>query len=136
MILLSTILCVLACAAGPPRPVHYTWREAGEYPFSATDPNTLKYREYTEYREAGLRIAQPSGRTLPLSSGDIRTPEQWLQTVVKHWLKDDSDHVLDGNLWRDGVVNMTDFAVVSRWWRYEERDIDKAVRLAEAWIEE
>lgn len=121
--ILLTLVCLLA-TVGPPKAVTYNWRQAGEYPFSVTDPNTIKYMEYTEYRESGLRIAQPSSRRWPMSSGDIRPVDDWLKLVIKNWLRSDSDHVLDGNLWRDGRVNYTDFAVISRWWQRADDYVD------------
>ena len=149
--LLILLLTAIAFAA-PPRPVTYNWREAGEYPFH----NGIQ--TVTKYRDAGLRIAQP-GTGSALSDGDIRTPEQWLWLVAANWLRDDSNHVLDGNLYRDGVVNMTDLAVVARWWNGppQKRDYDRSeiqssrdlketeteatmldalVRVAEEWMDE
>lgn len=115
--MLRTLLILTAMlAATPPRPVTYNWREAGEYPFYDGTKTVM------EYREADLRIAQP-GTGKALSDGDIRTPKQWLQLVAKNWLRTDSTHVIDGNLYRDGTVNYTDFAVISREWRPAEREI-------------
>ncbi len=110
----KTIIILIALSvSSPPRPVIYNWREAGGYPFHNGIQSAM------QERDAGLRIAQP-GTSVALSDGDIRTPEQWLILVIENWLRDDSEHVMDGNLWRDGKVNYTDFAVISRWWRYEQ----------------
>lgn len=135
--MLTCALILLAFAAGLPRPVTYNWREAGEYPFHNGTQMTL------EHREAGLRIAQP-GTGPALSDGDIRTPKAWLRLIIKNWMNAGSNSVLDGNLYRDGRVNYTDFAVVSRFWKYGEEKTDPndvvplaaLAEIAKSWLNE
>lgn len=113
LFLLFILLCGI-CYSAPPKPVVFNWRESGEYPFVRESKRVI------EYRESGIRIVQP-GTSVALSDGDIRTPEEWLILIIDNWLRDDSNHVLHGNLWRDGVVNYRDFAVISRFWKFGQK---------------
>lgn len=76
---------------------------------------------YTVWTGDRIRAAQPC-RTPgcvreALSEGMERTPEWWFEYIYDNWLLKTQSGVMDGDFNRDGVVNLKDFAVVSRHWK-------------------
>lgn len=71
----------------------------------------------------GLRCVQPyiptpnpDSKIYPVTGGMELPVSEWLLLIAENWLRETERGLFDGDVWRDGKVDMWDFALISRFW--------------------
>jgi hypothetical protein len=89
---------------------------SGEEAYEPNDePIDAPWAVYWRMDADGLLCAQPTWSEYMAEGLDLPLRE-WYMLIAANWLASVERGCFDGDLWRDGVINLRDVAVLAKFW--------------------